>query len=283
MYLQGLSSSLPEDVQKAVVRSIRGLERAVFMRTAYAIEYDCCDPTQLRPTLEFRDIAGLYGAGQFNGSSGYEEAAAQGLVAGDQRRACGSSGRGEFVLLRSEAYIGALIDDLVTKGTNEPYRDDDLAQRNTGCCCGRTTPTARLTPRGRELGLIDDARWNAFLTEQAAVEAEIARLRAETLPESGARDALLAAHGDERQRAGFARPSCCAGRASRWRSSARWRGASCPTRSSPAAPRSRSSTRAISKSSLPRSRGRAPRSGGASRRTSIIRRFAACAPRRCRS
>ena len=195
MYLQGLSSSLPEDVQKAVVRSIRGLERAVFMRTAYAIEYDCCDPTQLRPTLAFRDIAGLYGAGQFNGSSGYEEAAAQGLVAG-VNAAHAALGRDEFVLLRSEAYIGALIDDLVTKGTNEPYRIM-TSRSEYRLLLRQDNAAARLTPRGRELGLIDDARWNAFLTEQAAVEEEIARLRAETLPESGARDALLAAHGYE--------------------------------------------------------------------------------------
>ena len=195
MYLQGLSSSLPEDVQKAVVRSIRGLENAVFMRTAYAIEYDCCDATQLRPTLEFRDIAGLYGAGQFNGSSGYEEAAAQGLVAGINA-ARTVQGKDEFVLLRSEAYIGALIDDLVTKGTNEPYRIM-TSRSEYRLLLRQDNAKARLTPRGREIGLVDDTHWEAFLAEQKAVEDELSRLRGETLPQSGARDALLVKNGYE--------------------------------------------------------------------------------------
>ena len=195
MYLQGLSSSLPEDVQKAVVRSIRGLENAVFMRTAYAIEYDCCDATQLRPTLEFRDIAGLYGAGQFNGSSGYEEAAAQGLVAGINA-ARTVQGKDEFVLLRSEAYIGALIDDLVTKGTNEPYRIM-TSRSEYRLLLRQDNAKARLTPRGREIGLVDDTHWEAFLAEQKAVEDELSRLRGETLPQSGARDALLVKYGYE--------------------------------------------------------------------------------------
>lgn len=192
LYLQGLSSSLPEDVQKAVVRSIRGLERAVFMRTAYAIEYDCCDPTQLRPTLAFRDIAGLYGAGQFNGSSGYEEAAAQGLVAG-VNAAHAALGRGEFVLLRSEAYIGALIDDLVTKGTNEPYRI--MTSRSEYRLLHRQdNADERLMPIGHRIGLISDAQYEAVQEKYRAVAAEIKRLEATGVPESEALNAMLRAH-----------------------------------------------------------------------------------------
>jgi len=192
MYLQGLSSSLPEDVQKAVVRSIRGLERAVFMRTAYAIEYDCCDPTQLRPTLAFRDIAGLYGAGQFNGSSGYEEAAAQGLVAG-VNAAHAALGRGEFVLLRSEAYIGALIDDLVTKGTNEPYRI--MTSRSEYRLLHRQdNADERLMPIGHRIGLVSDEQYEAVQEKYRAVAAEIKRLEATGVPESEALNAMLLAH-----------------------------------------------------------------------------------------
>lgn len=192
MYLQGLSSSLPEDVQKAVVRSIRGLERAVFMRTAYAIEYDCCDPTQLRPTLAFRDIAGLYGAGQFNGSSGYEEAAAQGLVAG-VNAAHAALGRGEFVLLRSEAYIGALIDDLVTKGTNEPYRI--MTSRSEYRLLHRQdNADQRLSPIGHRIGLISDAQYEAVLEKYRTVEHEKKRLEATGVSESEALNAMLTAH-----------------------------------------------------------------------------------------
>ena len=121
MYLQGLSSSLPEDVQLAFIRTIPGLENAQVMRTAYAIEYDCVDPLTLKATLEFENFEGLYGAGQFNGSSGYEEAAAQGLVAGINA-ARKIQGKDEFILDRASSYIGTLIDDLVTKGCSDPYR-----------------------------------------------------------------------------------------------------------------------------------------------------------------
>ena len=121
MYIGGMSSSLPEDVQVKMLRTLEGLENVEIMRTAYAIEYDSIDPTQLKPTLEFKSIKGLYGAGQLNGSSGYEEAAAQGIVAGINA-ALNVQGKEELILTRSDGYIGVLIDDLVTKGTNEPYR-----------------------------------------------------------------------------------------------------------------------------------------------------------------
>lgn len=137
MYLQGLSSSLPEDVQIRLLKTIPGLEEVQVMRPAYAIEYDCCDPLQLDATLEFLDLPGLYGAGQFNGSSGYEEAAAQGLVAG-VNAARKIKGQPPLLLDRASSYIGTLIDDLVTKGCTDPYRMM-TADRNTGCCCARIT------------------------------------------------------------------------------------------------------------------------------------------------
>jgi tRNA uridine 5-carboxymethylaminomethyl modification enzyme len=176
MYLQGASRSMPEDVQVRMVRSMPGLEHVRIMRSAYAIEYDCLDPTCLWPSLETRAVEGLYGAGQVNGSSGYEEAAAQGLMAGiNAARAL--QGKPPVVLDRSQAYIGVLIDDLVIKGTPEPYRMM-TARAEYRLLLRQDNADLRLTPIGREIGLIDDARWERFRRKAAQVEAEIARVRA---------------------------------------------------------------------------------------------------------
>jgi len=195
MYLQGLSSSLPEDVQRDIVHSMKGLENAVIMRTAYAIEYDCSDPTQLCPTLEFRSIHGLYGAGQFNGSSGYEEAAAQGLIAGINA-ALKIKGESEFVLLRSESYIGTLIDDLVTKGTNEPYRIM-TSRSEYRLFLRQDNAEARLAPKGHAIGLVSDEKYNEFLENEKRVADEIHRLESESLAASDELDALLTLRGYE--------------------------------------------------------------------------------------
>ena len=195
MYLQGLSSSLPEEVQKALVHSIKGLENAVFMRTAYAIEYFCTDPTALLPTLEFKELRGLYGAGQFNGSSGYEEAAAQGLVAG-VNAALKIKGLSPLVLSRAESYIGTLIDDLVTKGTSEPYRMM-TSRSEYRLLLRQENAEERLTEKGHEIGLISGARYERFLADRAAVVAEIKRLKGETLAKTPSLDALLAEKGYE--------------------------------------------------------------------------------------
>ncbi len=176
MYIQGFSTSLPPDVQYKMLRSLTGFRNAEIMRYAYAIEYDCCDPTELYPTLEFKNIEGLYGAGQFNGSSGYEEAAAQGLVAG-VNAALKLLGREPMVLTRDNSYIGILIDDLVTKGTNEPYRMM-TSRAEYRMLLRQDNADRRLTPIGRSIGLICDERYAEFEAKMNLIDGEIARLEA---------------------------------------------------------------------------------------------------------
>ena len=193
MYLQGMSSSLPEDVQVAFYHTIPGLEHAQIMRTAYAIEYDCCDPLQLSATLEFRDWPGLYGAGQFNGSSGYEEAAAQGFVAG-VNAARKVQGKGPFVLDRASSYIGTLIDDLITKGASDPYRMM-TSRSEYRLVLRQDNADERLTPLGRELGLISDRRWEKFQRKQEQKQAELKRVQKVTLPPSETLNQILVSRG----------------------------------------------------------------------------------------
>lgn len=193
MYIQGLSSSMPEEVQRQIVHSIKGLENAVIMRTAYAIEYDCCDPLQLKPTLEFKAISGLFGAGQFNGSSGYEEAAAQGLIAGINAGLRAKNG-GEFVLRRDESYIGTLIDDLVTKGTSEPYRMM-TSRSEYRLLLRQDNARKRLTPKARRIGLIQDGQYYKYILDEAILTHEISRLFSESIPLSQGLNDLLVSHG----------------------------------------------------------------------------------------
>lgn len=182
MYLQGLSSSLPEDVQLAFIHTIPGLENAQVMRTAYAIEYDCVDPTALKATLEFNDLEGLFGAGQFNGSSGYEEAAAQGLVAGINA-ARKVQGKDPVVLDRGGSYIGTLIDDLVTKGCTDPYRMM-TSRSEYRLVLRQDNADLRLTPTGYEIGLISEERYAEFLEKKEQIKAEKQRIEETSIPVS---------------------------------------------------------------------------------------------------
>lgn len=180
MYLQGLSSSLPEDVQLDFIHTIKGLEHAQVMRAAYAIEYDCVDPTALKATLEFNDLEGLYGAGQFNGSSGYEEAAAQGLVAGINA-ALKIKGEEPLILDRGSSYIGTLIDDLITKGCTDPYRMM-TGRSEYRLVLRQDNADIRLTPIGHKIGLISDERYNAFLYKQEQIKKEFSRVKSLSIP-----------------------------------------------------------------------------------------------------
>lgn len=192
-YLQGMSSSLPEDVQMAFLRTIHGLEHLEVMRNAYAIEYDCVDPQQLRNTLEFKNITGLFGAGQFNGTSGYEEAAAQGLIAGINA-AKRAQGKEMLALTRMSSYIGTLIDDLVIKGCSDPYRMM-TSRSEYRLLLRQDNADERLTSIGHDIGLISDERYNAFLDKEALIETEVKRVKKKTISVSDELNKMLVEKG----------------------------------------------------------------------------------------
>lgn len=179
LYIQGFSSSLPEEVQIQMLHSLKGFENAQMMRTAYAIEYDCINPTQLYPTLEFKAISGLYGAGQFNGTSGYEEAAAQGLVAGINA-VLKIQNKEPLILTRDSSYIGTLIDDIVTKGTNEPYRMM-TSRSEYRLLLRQDNADFRLTPLGHKIGLVSEERFEKYLKKQEKINAEVERASKTTI------------------------------------------------------------------------------------------------------
>jgi len=193
IYLQGFSSSMPEEVQLEMIRSVPGLEKTEIMRPAYAIEYDCIDPLELKPTLETKKIQGLYGAGQFNGSSGYEEAAVQGFVAG-VNAALKIKGEEPLIITRNDGYIGTLIDDLVIKGTNEPYRmmtsraEHRLLHRQDNA-------DIRMSHFGNRIGLVSDERHERVLEKYKKAEQEIIRLETTFIPPSDELKELLEKHG----------------------------------------------------------------------------------------
>ena len=189
MYIQGFSTSMPTDVQYDMLRGLEGFENAEIMRYAYAIEYDSAEPTQMLPTLEFKEISGLYGAGQFNGTSGYEEAAAQGLVAGINS-ALKIKGEEPMILPRSSSYIGTLIDDLVTKGTEEPYRMM-TSRSEYRLILRQDNADMRLTEIGHRVGLIDEKRYQNFLNKRKAIEDEVARMEKCTISPSDIVNQLL--------------------------------------------------------------------------------------------
>ena len=193
LYLQGMSSSLPEDVQLKFLRTVKGLENVEVMRTAYAIEYDCVDPLALKPSLEFLDLSGLFGAGQFNGSSGYEEAAAQGLIAGINA-ARKAQGKDAFILDRASSYIGTLIDDLVTKGCMDPYRMM-TSRSEYRLLLRQDNADLRLTPYGHEIGLIGDERYERFLRKKELIKEETDRAEHTTIHMSDELQELLVSRG----------------------------------------------------------------------------------------
>ena len=193
LYIQGFSTSLPADVQYDMLHSLKGFENAEIMRYAYAIEYDCADPTEMLPTFEFKKVRGLYGAGQFNGTSGYEEAAAQGLVAGINA-ALAEKGEEPMILPRSSSYIGTLVDDLVTKGTHEPYRMM-TSRSEYRLLLRQDNADLRLTEIGHRVGLIGEERYARFLEKREMIEKEVARLEKAVVPPSEENNKLLVSLG----------------------------------------------------------------------------------------